>query len=166
MDRIGQSKTVRAINLVIEESVEFRVREVLEQKLSVIYDEFGIDKTGDVLDSAQAGELFEDVFASAILNPDKIETSVDHTVARFRNEIQQVRESSTIYGISEEPDVQTAERLRSHPLPHWVERMTVSYLNSNGGMASRRHSWWDLDWPDGQEQRRCVFSARASGSFD
>ena len=40
---------------------------MLEQKLSVIFDEFGIDKTGDVLDSAQAGELFEDVFASAIL---------------------------------------------------------------------------------------------------
>ena len=43
-------------------------------------------------------------------------TSVDHTLARIRDEIQ----SSAIYGISEEPEVQTAERLRSHPLPHWV----------------------------------------------
>ena len=145
VDRIGQPKTVRAINFVFEDSVEFRVREVLEQKLSVIFDEFGIDKTGDVLDSAQAGELFEDVFASAILNPDGIETSVDHTVARIQDEIQQVRESSAIYGISEEPDVQTAERLRSHPLPHWVERMTVGYLNSHGGVASRKRSWWDLN---------------------
>ena len=82
VDRIGQPKTVQAINFVFEDSVEFRVREVLEQKLSVIFEEFGIDKTGDVLDSAQAGELFEDVFASAILNPDGIENSVDHTVAR------------------------------------------------------------------------------------
>jgi len=120
VDRIGQPKTVQAINFVFEDSVEFRVREVLEQKLLVIFEEFGIDKTGDVLDSAQAGELFEDVFASAILNPNGIETSVDHTVARFRDEIQQVRESSAIYGISEELDVQTAECLRSHPLPHWV----------------------------------------------
>jgi len=103
---------------------------------------------------------FEDVFASAILNPDGIETSVDHTVARIRDEIQQVRESSAIYGISEEPDVQTAERLRSHPLPHWVERMTVGYLNSHGGMASRKRSWWDLNWPDGQEHRKAVFNAR------
>jgi hypothetical protein len=103
---------------------------------------------------------FEDVFASAILNPDGIETSVDHTVARIRDEIQQVRESSAIYGISEEPDVQTAERLRSHPLPHWVERMTVGYLNSHGGAASRKRSWWDLNWPDGQEHRKAVFSAR------
>ena len=160
VDRIGQPKTVQAINFVFEDSVEFRVREVLEQKLSVIFDEFGIDKTGDVLDSAQAGELFEDVFASAILDPDGIETSVDNTVARIRNEIQQVRESSAIYGISEEPDVQIAEHLRSHPLPHWVERMTVGYLNSHGGVAIRKRSWWELSWPDGQEQHKCVFSAR------
>lgn len=160
VDRIGQPKKVRAINFVFEDSVEFRVREVLEQKLSVIFDEFGIDKTGDVLDSAHAGELFEDVFASAILNPDGIESSVDHTVARLRDEIQQVREASAIYGISEEPDVQAAERLRSHPLPHWVERMTVGYLNSHGGAASRKRSWWDLNWPDGQEHRKAVFNAR------
>lgn len=160
VDRIGQPKTVQAINFVFEDSVEFRVREVLEHKLSVIFKEFGIDKTGDVLDSALAGELFEDVFATAIFNPDGIETSVDHTVARIRNEIQQVRESSAIYGISEEPDVQTAERLRLHPLPHWVERMTVSYLNSHGGAAKRNRSWWDLNWPDGQEIKKCVFSVR------
>lgn len=160
VDRIGQPKTVRAINFVFENSVEFRVREVLEQKLSVIFDEFGIDKTGDVLDSAQAGELFENVFTSSILNPDGIETSVDHTVALIRDEIQQVRESSVIYGISEEPDVYTAERLRSHPLPHWVERMTVGYLNSYGGVASRKRSWWDLKWPDGQEHRKAVFNVR------
>jgi len=160
VDRIGQPKSVKAINFVFEDSVEFRVREVLEQKLSVIFEEFGIDKTGDVLDSAQAGELFEDVFASAILNPDGIKTSVDHKVARIRDEIQQVRESSAIYGISEEPDLQTAERLRSHPLPHWVERMTVGYLDSHGGGATRKRSWWDLKWPDGQEHRKIVFSAR------
>jgi superfamily II DNA or RNA helicase len=160
VDRIGQPKTVQALNFVFEDSVEFRVREVLEQKLSVIFHEFGIDKTGDVLDSAQAGELFEEVFASAILNPDGIEASVNNTVALIRDEIQQVRESSAIYGISEEPDLQTAERLRSHPLPHWVERMTVGYLKSHGGTATKKRSWWDLNWPDGQEYRKCVFSAR------
>lgn len=160
VDRIGQPKTVRAINFVFEDSVEFHVIEVLEKKLSVIFDEFGIDKTGDVLDSAQADELFGDVFASAILNPDGIERSVDHAVARLRDEIEQVRQSCAIYGISAELDVQAAERLRSHPLPYWVERMTVSYLNSHGGKASRKRSWWDLRWPDGQEHRKVVFSAR------
>ncbi len=155
VDRIGQPKKVQAINFVFEESVEFRVREVLEQKLAVIFHEFGIDKTSDVLDSAQAGELFEEVFASAILNPDGIESSVDLTVARIREEISQVRESSSIYGISEEPDLQMAERLRTHPLPHWVERMTVSFLNSHSNAGAkllrkeRGGNVWELNWSDG-----------------
>ncbi|MDD2366098.1 MAG: helicase-related protein [Desulfuromonadaceae bacterium] len=160
VDRIGQTKIVRAINFVFENSVEFRVREVLEQKLSVIFEEFGIDKTGDVLDSAQAGELFEEVFAAALLNPDAIDAAVDQTVSMIRAEICQVRESATIYGISDLPDVQAAERLRSHPLPHWVERMTTGYLNVQGGKATRKRSWWDLTWPDGDNHRKCVFNSR------
>ena len=39
--------------------MEYRVREVLEEKLAVILEEFGVDKTGDVLDSAEAGVLFD-----------------------------------------------------------------------------------------------------------
>ena len=166
VDRIGQAKTVRAINFVFENSVEFRVREVLEQKLAVIFEEFGIDKTGDVLDSAQAGELFEEIFTSAYMNPETIEDSVDYTVSRIRDEIREVRESSTIYGISEEPDIQAAERLRSHPLPHWVERMTVGYLNSHGGKASRKRSWWELTWPDGQALQKCVFTSRENERYN
>lgn len=157
VDRIGQPKTVRAVNFVFEDSVEFRVRQVLEQKLEVIFREFGIDKTGDVLDSAQAGEIFEDVFTSAILKPDQIESSVDQAMVRVRDEIRRVRETSTLYGLSEEPEVYAAQQFRSHPLPHWVERMTVSYLNCHEGAAERKKNWWDLTWPDGSNQHKCVF---------
>lgn len=160
VDRIGQPKIVRAVNFVFEDSVEFRVREVLERKLSIILEEFGIDKTADVLDSAQAGALFEDMFASAILEDEDVEIAVDQTVTRLRDEIRNVKELSAIYGISDEPDAQAAERLRSHPLPHWVERMTVSYMTSHGGSAIRKRSWWDLTWPDGQKSRKSVFSSR------
>lgn len=159
VDRIGQPKIVRAINFVFEDSVEFRVREVLEQKLAVIFSEFGIDKTGDVLDSAQAGELFEDVFTAVFLNPDSVESSTEHVVKKIRDEILEVHDTSPIYGISDEPDVQSAERLRTHPLPYWVERMTVSYLNTSGGSASHKRSWWDLEWPDGHKDHKAVFSA-------
>ncbi len=68
---------VRAINFVFEDSVEHRVQEVLEEKLAVIFEEFGIDKTGDVLDSAQAGQIFDGLYVEAILNPDDVDTSVD-----------------------------------------------------------------------------------------
>ncbi|MFM7471747.1 MAG: helicase, partial [Nodosilinea sp.] len=57
-------------------------------------------------------------------------------------------------------DAQLAERLRSHPLPHWVERMTIGYLDSHKGVANRKRSWWDLTWPDGQEYRKAVFTTQ------
>lgn len=160
VDRIGQPKTVRAINFVFENSVEYRVREVLEEKLSVIFHEFGIDKTGDVLDSAQAGALFDDVFTQAILHPDEIESRVEEATSCIRNEIRKVREMSAVYGISDEPNIHAAERLRSHPLPHWVEQMTVGYLKSHGGEAVQKRSWWDVRFTNGLEVRKAVFSTR------
>ena len=160
VDRIGQTRTVRAINFAIEDSVELRVREVLEEKLAVIFEEFGIDKTGDVLDSADAGELFEDAFATAILDPESIERTTDHTVMRIRDEIRLARESSLPLGPSAEPDTQSAEQLRLHPLPNWLERMTVSYLSAYGGKAERRRDAWDMTWPDGERLAKCVFSTR------
>ncbi|GAX61717.1 superfamily II DNA/RNA helicase, SNF2 family [Candidatus Scalindua japonica] len=166
VDRIGQRKTVRAINFVFENSVELRVREVLEQKLSVIFHEYGIDKTGDVLDSAQAGGIFEEMFTAAILNPDNIDDVTQKTVDQIKQEIRDVRERSAIYGISDEPDLHAAERLRSHPLPHWLEQMTISYLESHGGKASRKKSWWNLLWPDGAKHTKAVFNSRDADIFN
>ncbi|MDR1828721.1 MAG: DEAD/DEAH box helicase [Methylobacteriaceae bacterium] len=167
VDRIGQTRTVRALNFILGGSVEFRVLEVLEQKLSVILEEFGVDKTGDVLDSARAGELFEDVYATAILDPGGIDASVNRTVERLSDEIRQQRESMVLSGVSDEPDVEAAGRLSAHPLPHWVERMTVNYIRARGGSAERKLRGWDLTWPGGEVQRRCVFSsAEAEGLPD
>jgi superfamily II DNA or RNA helicase len=166
VDRIGQSKTVRAINFIIENSVELRVREVLEQKLSIILAEYGIDKTGDVLDSAQAGEIFEKLFTTAIINPDKINDTTQKTADLIKQKISDVRKRSAIYSISDEPDLNVAERLRSHPLPHWLERMTISYLESHGGVASRKKSWWNLLWPDGTQHTKAVFSSHDADTFN
>ena len=166
VDRIGQSRIVKAINFVFEESVEFRVREVLEEKLSIIYHEFGIDKTGDVLDSAQAGALFENVFTSVLMDPDTIEQKVGETVDQIKQEIEKIRENDTVYGVSHMPDKKAAEMLRSHPLPHWLERMTTSYIQSNGGKVTRKQNWVDLNWPDGTQQKKVVFKSAEAERYD
>jgi len=158
VDRIGQEHVVRAINFVFEESVEFRVREVLEEKLKIIYDEFGIDKTGDVLDSAQAGEIFEEIFTSAILNPNAAEQTVETSLAQMKEDIEMIRKESEIYTISDEHDPSVVKQLRTHPLPYWVERMTTSYLEANAGEAIRKQHWWELKWPDGTHQKKIVFT--------
>jgi superfamily II DNA or RNA helicase len=160
VDRIGQPHTVRAVNFVFQGSVEHRVREVLEQKLAVIFEEFGIDKTGDVLDSAQAGRMFDDLYVEAILHPDKVEDSVDSLVTRIQEQIREARETASVLGISQDLDPSEAERFMSHPLPHWVERMTVSFLLAHGGKAEKKDRCWNLTWPDGEMYSGVVFTGK------
>jgi superfamily II DNA or RNA helicase len=160
VDRIGQTYPVRAINFVFDGSVEHRVREVLEEKLAVIFDEFGIDKTGDVLDSAQAGQIFDEMYVESILHPDMVESTVDSVIARLHEQAQASRMSASVLGSSGDLEPNEAQRLLTHPLPHWVERMTVSYLHAHGGHAERSGRAWDLTWPDGSTDLNVVFSAK------
>ncbi len=160
VDRIGQTHVVRAVNFVFEDSVEHRVREVLEEKLAVIFEEFGIDKTGDVLDSAQAGEIFDDLYVDAILNPDEVDASVDKVISRLQERTRDTQESASILGAAEDLEPSEAQRLMAHPLPHWVERMTVSYLRAHGGKAEQNQRTWNLVWPDGETLTKVVFSEK------
>ena len=160
VDRIGQAHAVRAVNFVFEGSVEHRVREVLEQKLAVIFEEFGIDKTGDVLDSAQAGHMFDEMYVEAILNPEKVEESVESVVARLQEQARDARTTASVLGATEDLEPGEAQRLLTHPLPHWVERMTVSYLKAHGGQAERRSQSWNLTWPDGEIYENVVFTGK------
>jgi superfamily II DNA or RNA helicase len=170
VDRIGQTHVVRAVNFVFEDSVEHRVREVLEEKLAVIFEEFGIDKTGDVLDSAQAGQIFDDLYVDAILNPEEVDASVDKVITRLQEQTRDTQENSSILGATEDLEPSEAQRLMAHPLPHWVEAMTTSYLQSakcvvrgaNGKTPDAEpigkkghHTVWRLRWPDGHEQTGC-----------
>ena len=160
VDRIGQTHTVRAVNLLFEESVEHRVREVLERKLAVIFEEFGIDKTGDVLDSAQAGQIFDELYVDAILNPEKVEDCVESVIVRLQEQAREARATASVLGATEDLEPGEAQRLASHPLPHWVERMTVSYLRSHGGQAERKGQSWSLTWPEGVTSENVVFTLK------
>ena len=160
VDRIGQAHAVRAVNFVFESSVEHRVREVLEQKLAIIFEEFGIDKTGDVLDSAQAGHMFDEMYVEAILNPEKVEDSVESVVARLQEQARDARATASVLGATEDLEPGEAQRLLTHPLPHWVEHMTVSYLKAHGGQAERRSQSWNLTWPDGETYENVVFTGK------
>lgn len=161
VDRIGQLQVVRAINFVCEGSVEHRVREVLEQKLAVILDEFGIDKTGDVLDSAEAAQMFDQLYVDAILSPSKVPAAVDGAIRDLKRHVGEVRHAMTTLGSSTHMRPAEVDRLLTHPLPHWLERMVVSFLNSHGGRAKlEENDGWHLDWPDGCKSNGVVFSAK------
>jgi superfamily II DNA or RNA helicase len=160
VDRIGQTRTVRAINFVFQDSVDHRVREVLEEKLAVIFEEFGIDKTGDVLDSAQAERIFNDLYVEAILSPEEVEMRVDELVKSIQEQAREARQSASMLGETSDLDPNEAKRLLAHPLPHWVERMTVSLLSAYGGKAEWKNGAWDLTWPSGERLTNVVFTSK------
>lgn len=160
VDRIGQTHAVRAVNLVLQNTVEHRVREVLEEKLAVILAEFGVDKTSDVLDSADAASLFEDVYASAIVDPGTIPGAVESVLHRVRDQARATTVGAALLTAEESPDLRLARSVADHPLPYWVERMTTAYVTAFGGSAKRRGSAYDLRWPDGTDACGVRFTYR------
>jgi len=160
VDRIGQSKIVRAVNFVYENSVEGRVREVLQTKLSIILAEMGIDKANDVLDTSLSGDMIEKMMTHVIMEDADPDAEVDQTVKNLQSELHQVREQCAVYGISEEPDLPAAEKLRSHPLPHWVERMTTHYLQTKECKLEKDLLGWNFTWSDGEKVQSAVFQSR------
>ena len=158
VDRIGQSHPVRALNFVLQDTVEFRVQEVLEQKLAVILEEFGVDKTGDVLDSAQAGEIFDTVYIEAILHPEELETRIEGLIGQVREAARTAYEQTTVLGTEDALNADAARQMLDHPLPYWLDRMVLCYIRAYGGEARQENGRWQLAWPDGAMDKDIVFS--------
>lgn len=87
VDRIGQSHPVLAYNFVCEHSVEARVLEVLYSKLSVILEELGADKRGDVLESAT--RRTDELWTAAIVSPDSLDQHAAVFAAGTRAEAEE-----------------------------------------------------------------------------
>jgi superfamily II DNA or RNA helicase len=160
VDRIGQSHPVQAINFALEDTVEYRVREVLEAKLAIIFREFGVDKAGDVLDSAQVGQVFDDLYVETILHPEQLESNVESLIQQVQEQIKDTLEAASVLQSEKKLDPSEAQRLLDHPLSYWIERMVVAYLEAHGGTAKRRGQIWDLTWPTGEKMKGIVFSSR------
>lgn len=165
VDRIGQQHVVRALNLVLEDTVEHRVREVLEEKLATILEEFGVDKTSDVLDSAQAGHLFDGLYTGALQNPDAIDEEIEKALRELKQQAKASQNSKQLFADDSPIDTQQAEQLKLHPLPYWVERMTLNYLRTQGECTLENNGVkWNLCWPDGDTWQDCVFSGEQAAN--
>jgi superfamily II DNA or RNA helicase len=168
VDRIGQGHDVLAINVALDDTVELRVREVLEEKLQQILTDFGVDKLSDVLDSEEAGAALDDVFVRALVDPAQTEREAERVAVEIRQRAVEARRGNNLLGRSDiTPAV--AQRVSTHRLPFWTERMTVSWLRSQkarGGAAERLERWWSLRWPNDSASIRAVFTRGAAERDD
>lgn len=119
-DRIGQTRDVHIYNFIVSDTVENRVREVLEEKLSVILEEMGVDKYSDVLDSEVAELDFTKVYMRSIGKPSMVEKNLYPVESEMKQQLQNskkykdvIREEkdlSQLVGQGSDFDVETALR--------------------------------------------------------
>lgn len=162
VDRIGQRHVVRAINFVLEDTVEHRVRQVLEEKLEVIAQQFGVDKASDVMDSAEAEPLFEELFVHGLQNPASIEQECDAVVSQLRETLAESKKSSELLSDAHALEADDARKWRDHPAQFWLERAITSGLAARGGAATKVGKAWHVTWADGSETTQVCFDARTA----
>ncbi|MDD4584159.1 MAG: helicase-related protein, partial [Eubacteriales bacterium] len=120
VDRIGQQRDVYIYNFILTDTVEKRVKDVLEQKLSVILEEMGIDKYSDILDNEISELNFTNAYMESIRNPEDIEFNVRHiendlktqvkNANEFRSILHEDKDLTALVGVESGFDVESALR--------------------------------------------------------
>lgn len=159
IDRIGQKHVVRATNFVLGDTIEHRVREVLETKLAAIAEEFGVNKAADVMDSVEAEAMFDALYLDRILAPDAVEERANATLEELCTRIAAERDRRELITSNAHLDPGAAQRWRRHPIHFWVEKAVTSGLPDAGGSAVKKGEAWTLVWPDGSTTEQACFDA-------
>ncbi|MCJ9707523.1 SNF2-related protein [Bordetella hinzii] len=162
VDRIGQPHVVRAINFVLEDTVEHRVREVLEEKLAVIAQEFGVDKAADVMDSVEVEPIFDELFVHGLQDPASIDKECDAVINQVREKVAVSRKDTDLLTEDHALEADDARKWRDHPAQYWLERAITAGLPARGGVAEKVGDAWRVKWVDGSESPRVCFDARTA----
>ncbi|WP_136248426.1 DEAD/DEAH box helicase [Halomonas borealis] len=162
VDRIGQPHVVRAVNFVLADTVEYRVREVLEEKLAVIAEEFGVDKAADVMDSVEVEPLFDELFVHGLQDPSSIDQECEEVIDQVRDKVTAYRKDNDLLTEDHTLEADDARKWRDHPAQFWLERAITTGLAGRGGTAVKHDDAWQVIWMDGSESHRVCFDARTA----
>jgi len=134
VDRIGQHHEVIALNMMLENSVDKRVYEVVETKLNQIMLELGIDKTSDVLDSTLERDNLNRLYLTSLLNPAKFEQESSTWLELIKSKLREYKstEGALPTLASKDIKVEKVDAIKHSPLPVWLESLTKYYLTSKG----------------------------------
>ncbi|NSW92058.1 MAG: DEAD/DEAH box helicase family protein [Firmicutes bacterium] len=132
VDRIGQTRDVYVFNFMLSGTVEYRIKEVLEEKLTIIFEQFGVDKMEDVLDSAQAEVDFTDLYIKGISNPRNIDYYIDKLEEDVREKTQKMNEIKGLLKDEKLLDKSLVANISNLPIESWLKQMYINYQLSKG----------------------------------
>ena len=140
-DRIGQTSDVQVYNFILKDTIENRVRTVLEEKLAIILQELGIDKLQDVLDEGTADMDFTKAYINSIIMPRHQETYLGEVEKNAQKQVEQYRQIQDM--IHEEKKLVNDEEYekQQHSFHVLLKEMLLDYRAWKGYDPE-----WRLDW--------------------
>lgn len=134
VDRIGQKHEVEAYNMFTNNSVDSRIYEIIVEKLDLIMEELGIDKTSDVLDSTIDVKQINHLYLQSLLDPKRVEFAGESWLFDIKNKLSEYRSTEgSLPSISEdEINARSAAEVKYSPLPIWLENLMMLFCQSYG----------------------------------
>ncbi|WP_026486459.1 DEAD/DEAH box helicase [Caldanaerobius polysaccharolyticus] len=133
VDRIGQKSDVQVYNFMLSDTVEFRVREVLEEKLKTIAEQFGVDKWGDILDTVQAEMDFTELYMNSIVDPRDIGYRVDVMERKIKEKTEKISSIKELIKDDKVLDESVVKKLAGTQLQNWIKQMYINKTLADGG---------------------------------
>ncbi|OEU79453.1 MAG: hypothetical protein BA873_11390 [Desulfobulbaceae bacterium C00003063] len=98
IDRIGQQHNVKIINFQLADTVEQRVREIIETKLETIKQEFsdGEDKLADILSTLQDEFSFEKIYIDAVRKRESSSQELNEIAQQMYTRAKQIIDSGEL----------------------------------------------------------------------
>ena len=134
VDRIGQKHEVQAYNMLTNNSVDYRIYNIIVEKLDLIMGELGIDKTSDVLDSTIDTKKINHLYLQSLLDPKRFEFASESWLYDIKKKLNDYRSTEgAIPTISpDEINARSAAEVKYSPLPIWLENLMMLYCQSYG----------------------------------
>lgn len=132
VDRIGQEHEVQAFNILLDNSIDKRVYEIIEIKLSQILAELGIDKTADVLDSTLERDGISKLYLTSLLNPAKFEQESLTWLEDIKQKLKAYQSTEGVLPSMSSFDIKVdkVDAIKHSPIPKWLESLTKAYLQT------------------------------------
>lgn len=142
VDRIGQKKKVQAYNMLTNNSVDLRVYEVIEEKLNNIIEQFGIDKTSDVLDSALDLKKVNRLYLQSLLNPERFDFASDQWLHEIKGKLKDYKSTEGVLPQVDASEInyKKAAEIKHSPLPYWLEALIEQYTITQNGSVIKNYA--------------------------
>lgn len=163
VDRIGQTFEVLALNMMLDNSVDKRVYEVVETKLTNIMNELGIDKTSDVLDSTLERDQISRLYLTSLLNPAKFEQESNNWLDEIKKKLSEYKSTEGALPTLSSKDIKAdkVDAIKHSPLPNWLEGLTKNYLRTKGIAYQSLTDGYKFKFP-GKKESIYTFNIRDS----